>query len=67
MLGRMELYLAFSRGTPASTIRRWFATLRAMQQDGTLGRIQRRWLPSESIPRRLVIAGVPPGTPMPPP
>ncbi|HEY9898012.1 MAG TPA: transporter substrate-binding domain-containing protein [Pantanalinema sp.] len=66
-LERDDVCLAFSRGTPAQVIRRWFATLRALQQDGTLARIQRRWLPSESVPRRLVITGVPPGTPMPPP
>ncbi|MNX96059.1 hypothetical protein D3C86_1283600 [compost metagenome] len=60
-----EVYLAFSRGTPAPVIHRWYATLRAMRADGTLARIQHRWLPDSAIPRRLEIAGLAPGTPMP--
>lgn len=62
---RNDVYLAFSRGTSPAVIRRWFATLRAMQQDGTLARIQRRWLPHKTFPTHLEITGLPPGTPMP--
>ncbi|HEY9898013.1 MAG TPA: transporter substrate-binding domain-containing protein [Pantanalinema sp.] len=65
VVGRMELYFAFSRGTPAPVIRHWSAALRAMQQDGTLARIQRKWTPSARTPRPVGLVGLPPGTPMP--
>lgn len=65
VLHRMELYLAFSRGTPAPVVHRWLGALRAMQQDGTLGRIQRKWIPDVETPTAVRLIGLPPGAPMP--
>lgn len=65
VLERQEIYLAFSRGTPATVIRRWLGTLRAMQRDGTLARIHRKWIPGATPPKSVGLAGLPPGTPMP--
>lgn len=65
LMERQEIHLAFSRGTSAAVIRRWFGTLRAMQRDGTLTRIHRRWLPNAASPQRVKLVGLPPGTPMP--
>lgn len=40
-------YIAFSPGTAEDTVRRWQAALDAMRADGTLARIQARWVPEE--------------------
>lgn len=65
LVKRQDLYLAFSRGTPASTIQRWLGALRAMEQDGTLGRIRRQWAPQAIPSRKVGLVGLPPGSPMP--
>jgi polar amino acid transport system substrate-binding protein len=45
-----QSYVAFSRQTPAATVKKWQDTLDAMVADGTFGAISRAWLPEESIP-----------------
>lgn len=44
------LYIAFSRGTPATIVRDWQSTLDDMNRDGTFGRIYQRWLPKATPP-----------------
>jgi len=48
--GEFNQYIAFSRSTPVTIVRKWQDTLDGMKADGTFQRISRRWLPAESIP-----------------
>lgn len=57
------LYLAFSKGTPASTIETWRQALQAVKDSGEFTRIYQRWLPGEKVPMRVEVIGVPPGSP----
>jgi polar amino acid transport system substrate-binding protein len=47
-----EIYLAFSKGTPESEVRRWSGALKQIQDDGTLDRLLARYsrLKVEAIP-----------------
>lgn len=56
VLESLELYLAFSKGTPAAVVTAWENALRAMKQDGSFRRIYLHWFPHENVPldvRRL--------------
>lgn len=65
VVDRTSVYMGFSRGTSPATIRSWYATLQAMQRDGTLARITRKWTPTKLPPARVELTGLPPGTPLP--
>lgn len=65
VVDRTSVYLGFSRGTSAATIRAWHATLLAMQRDGSLARIFHKWRPDKAPPARIELTGLAPGTPMP--
>lgn len=53
VLESLELYLAFSRGTSAKTIRRWYEALAAMKKDGSFRRIYNKWLPGDAPPMEM--------------
>ncbi len=44
-------YIAISKGTPETVVKKWQATLDDMKQDGTFEKITKQWLPDESIPK----------------
>jgi len=60
VLESLELYLAFSRGTSAKTIRRWYEGLAAIKKDGTFRRIYNKWLPHETAPMEVRQLGLQP-------
>ncbi|WP_215781974.1 ABC transporter substrate-binding protein [Paludibacterium sp. B53371] len=62
ILQRLELFLAFSAGTPAETIAAWQEGFRQVKQDGTFARIYKKWLPHETVPMELKTIGLPPGS-----
>lgn len=43
-------YIAFSPTTAEATVQRWQAAWATMRDDGTLVRIQARWLPDDTVP-----------------
>jgi polar amino acid transport system substrate-binding protein len=47
------LYIAFSRETPSSLVKRWQRTLDGIKKDGTFTAIAARWLPPENFPSDL--------------
>lgn len=47
---KFQMYIAISKRTPLHTVTRWQETLKAMEADGTLMAICRRWLPEEDLP-----------------
>ncbi len=53
-----NLYLAFSKGTPAATIESWRTSLQALKQSGEFARIYQRWLPGEQPPMRVEVIGI---------
>ncbi|WP_434627112.1 substrate-binding periplasmic protein [Chromobacterium sp. CV08] len=61
VLESLELYLAFSRGTPGDEIRRWQDAFAAVKRDGSFKRIYNKWLPRDTPPMELRLIGVPPG------
>lgn len=62
VLDALELYLAFSAKTPASTIKIWEDALRAIKKDGSFAKIYHKWLPDE-VPPMQVIHTSPPTQP----
>ena len=59
-LEQVDLYLAFSRGTPRSVVIAWEKALRAAKQDGSYAALYRRWLPSAPMPMTVERAGLEP-------
>ena len=47
---RVQLYIAFSKATPAPTVRAWSAALETMKKDGTFERIYRKYPSSDPLP-----------------
>jgi polar amino acid transport system substrate-binding protein len=45
-----QLYIAFSRGTPAPVVRKWSAALASMKKDGSFERLFHRYFPGEPLP-----------------
>lgn len=60
VLESLELYLAFSRGTPGDEVRRWQDGFAAIKKDGTFKRIYNKWLPRDAAPLEIKLIGVPP-------
>lgn len=54
VLDTLELYLAFSAKTPASTIKAWEDGLRAIKKDGSFAKIYRKWLPNDTPPMQVI-------------
>lgn len=54
VLDTLELYLAFSAKTPASTVKLWEEGLRSIKKDGSFARIYRKWLPNEVPPMQVI-------------
>ncbi|AXE31881.1 ABC transporter substrate-binding protein [Chromobacterium phragmitis] len=61
VLESLELYLAFSRGTPAEEVHRWQEGFSAIKKDGTFKRIYNKWLPRDAAPMDMRLIGLPPG------
>ena len=59
VLDSLELYLAFSLKTPASTISLWENALRQMKKDGSFQKIHQKWLPGEQAPMEVLRLGPP--------
>ena len=57
VLDRLELYLAFSRKTPETTIQAWEDALRWLKKEGTFSKISRKWLPLMQPPMNVVRLG----------
>jgi polar amino acid transport system substrate-binding protein len=55
VLDTLELYLAFSAKTPASTIKIWEDALRAIKKDGSFAKIYHKWLPTKCRPCKSFI------------
>lgn len=49
-VANLDLYIAFSRGTPTSTIAAWKRELQALKDDGSFKKIYEKWLPGEKPP-----------------
>jgi polar amino acid transport system substrate-binding protein len=49
-LDLVEVYFAFSNGTPPATIEAWERALREMKRDGSFLKIYRKWLPPHQLP-----------------
>ncbi|RFP16389.1 ABC transporter substrate-binding protein [Duganella sp. BJB475] len=43
-LGTAEVYFAFSNGTPKELVEAWAGALRELKRDGSLQKIQRKWM-----------------------
>lgn len=54
VLDSLELYLAFSIKTPASTIALWENALRQMKKDGSFQKIHQKWFPGETPPMEII-------------
>lgn len=54
VLDSLELYLAFSTQTPASTIKAWEDALRWLKKEGHFARIHQKWLPNEPPPMAVI-------------
>jgi polar amino acid transport system substrate-binding protein len=50
VFARVQLYLAASLGTPATTVRLWNQTLDAMKTDGTFQKIYAKYYPGRALP-----------------
>ena len=61
VLESLELYLAFSRGTPAEEVKRWQDGFAAIKKDGTYKRTYNKWLPRDAAPMEVKLIGLPPG------
>ncbi|MBT1444598.1 ABC transporter substrate-binding protein [Shewanella sp. JM162201] len=48
-LDRIELYLAFSGGTPRATVERWHQALARLYEDGRLAALYRKWFLLEPV------------------
>ncbi|WP_269532453.1 ABC transporter substrate-binding protein [Chitinimonas sp. BJYL2] len=60
VLESLNIYLAFSRGTPGEEIRRWHSALVAIKKEGTFARIYKKWLPRSTVPNEVELIGLPP-------
>ena len=60
ILESLDLYLAFSQGTPDSTIDRWEDALKTLKQSGSFAKIYRKWFPDAEIPMAIQRLGVSP-------
>jgi polar amino acid transport system substrate-binding protein len=49
-LDPMQVYFAFSNGTPAATVQAWDNALGEMKRDGSFLKIYRKWLPAHQLP-----------------
>jgi polar amino acid transport system substrate-binding protein len=56
-LWEIRLYISFSRGTSPETIRSWKEALRDIRDDGTLDRINRKWMTLWDIPGDVEVIG----------
>lgn len=54
VLDSLELYLAFSTKTPASTIKIWEDALRWLKKEGQFAKIHQKWLPNEAPPMAVI-------------
>ena len=54
VLDSLELYLAFSSQTPASTIKAWEDALRWLKKEGHFAKIHQKWLPNEAAPLTVI-------------
>ncbi len=54
VLDSLELYLAFSTSTPATTIKAWEEALRWLKKEGHFSRIHQKWLPNEPPPMAVI-------------
>ncbi|SUX55217.1 Uncharacterised protein [Chromobacterium vaccinii] len=61
VLESLELYLAFSRGTPTDEVKRWQDGFAAIKKDGTYKRTYNKWLPRDTAPMEVKLIGLPPG------
>ncbi|MCD4504314.1 substrate-binding periplasmic protein [Chromobacterium piscinae] len=61
VLESLELYLAFSRGTPVEEVKRWQDGFAAIKKDGTYKRTYNKWLPRDAAPMEVKLIGLPPG------
>ncbi|MBP4047285.1 substrate-binding periplasmic protein [Chromobacterium violaceum] len=59
-LEKINLYLAFSRGTKRATILLWEKTLRDIKHDGTFSKLYQHWLPGERPPMQIERLGIEP-------
>ncbi|WP_407923602.1 substrate-binding periplasmic protein [Chromobacterium paludis] len=59
-LEKIDLYLAFSRGTSRATILEWEQALREMKRDGSFRKLYQRWLPGAPPPMQVELAGLAP-------
>ncbi|UTH73678.1 ABC transporter substrate-binding protein [Chromobacterium sp. IIBBL 290-4] len=59
-LEKVDLYLAFSKGTPRATIAAWEGVLRDLKHDGSYRKLYQRWLPSASPPLKVERVGLEP-------
>ncbi|QYK04285.1 substrate-binding periplasmic protein [Shewanella zhangzhouensis] len=55
-LERVELYLAFSRGTPAATVEKWHKALNDFQEEGDFVRLYEKWfnMPAENTSSHIL-------------
>lgn len=60
VLESLDLYLAFSKGTPDSTIDRWEHALKTLKQSGGFSKIYRQWFPEAVIPMTVQRLGLSP-------
>ena len=60
----VNAYIAVSRGTAQAVVDKWLTALDDMKRDGTFGKINRQWLPAESIPRFRPVAKLSQSTPV---
>ncbi len=59
-LEKIDLYLAFSRGTDRATILTWEQTLRDLKRDGSFRKLYQRWLSGATAPMQVERVGVEP-------
>lgn len=59
-LDTIELYLAFSRGTPGAVVDEWEKAFREIKGDGTFARISQKWLPGQPVPKEVRRVGLEP-------
>ncbi|POZ62413.1 substrate-binding periplasmic protein [Chromobacterium alticapitis] len=59
-LEKIDLYLAFSRGTDREAVQAWEQALREMKRDGSFRKIYLRWLPGAAPPMLVERAGIEP-------
>lgn len=55
-LDLVEVYFAFSKGTPPATIAAWERALSEMKRDGSFLSIYRKWLPPHQLPADVALS-----------